>query len=212
MLALYPSLFPTTHGWALEYLFNQNLPHGCNESNSYNPPFNFHTIDQIKLDLAPEYFISLGETTNVGTGDEMMVAKKLNHNTTERDRRKRVNELYSLLRSLLPVSSDQKVKYSKDSITCSKIHTRTTKGSGNIKCKKEKLLLYSSSTPKTRKDHFGIRTQSGEETMIKTKSSVTSSVSIFSDKEAVIQLISSADHLSNNKRIDLLSKVLDYLE
>ncbi|XP_035838061.1 transcription factor bHLH101-like [Helianthus annuus] len=109
MLALYPSLFPTTHGWALEYLFNQNLPHGCNESNSYNPPFNFHTIDQIKLDLAPEYFISLGETTNVGTGDKMMVAKKLNHNTTERDRRKRVNELYSLLRSLLPVSSDQKV-------------------------------------------------------------------------------------------------------
>ncbi|KAI3811756.1 hypothetical protein L1987_21485 [Smallanthus sonchifolius] len=114
MLALSPPLFSTTHGWALEdlnHLISQNLPQDCNEANSYNPFLDFHTYDQIKHDLAPEYSISSGEAATRGTGDQMiMVAKKLNHNASERDRRKRVNELYAFLRSLLPISSDQKVQ------------------------------------------------------------------------------------------------------
>lgn len=41
-------------------------------------------------------------------GEEKAV-KKLNHNASERDRRKRINDLYSSLRSLLP-QSDQTVR------------------------------------------------------------------------------------------------------
>ncbi|CAI9765629.1 unnamed protein product [Fraxinus pennsylvanica] len=43
-------------------------------------------------------------------GDLKMV-KKVNHNASERDRRKRINTLYSTLRSLLPVA-DQRMKLS----------------------------------------------------------------------------------------------------
>jgi len=39
----------------------------------------------------------------------LALAKKLNHNTRERDRRKRMNALYSALRALLPVPSLHKV-------------------------------------------------------------------------------------------------------
>ncbi|KAJ0715345.1 putative transcription factor bHLH family [Helianthus annuus] len=110
MLALSPSMFSTTHGWALDDFITQNLSHDCNEANSYNPVLDIHTYDQFKYDLAPELSISSGETTKYGgTGDEMIVVKKLNHNASERDRRKRVNELYAFLRSLLPIPSDQKV-------------------------------------------------------------------------------------------------------
>ncbi|KAJ0475821.1 putative transcription factor bHLH family [Helianthus annuus] len=213
MLALSPSLFPTTHGWALEDLISQNLPHDCNEANSYNPAFNFHTFDQIKIDLPPEHSISSGETTNGGTGDEMMVVKKLNHNASERDRRKKCNELYVMLRSLLPISNDQKKKLSIPR-TVSRVLQyipELQKEVEILRSKKEKLLSYSLSTGNTRKEH-SIRAQSAEDTTTKTKSSVASSVSILGDQEAVIQLISSADHMSKNKRNNLFSKVLDYLE
>lgn len=43
-----------------------------------------------------------------GGGDAAMEIKKLSHNASERDRRKRINALYSSLRSLLP-AADQTV-------------------------------------------------------------------------------------------------------
>lgn len=53
--------------------------------------------------------IALSESTNFGSpGDDATVVKKLNHNASERDRRKRINSLYSSLFSLLP-ASDQTV-------------------------------------------------------------------------------------------------------
>ncbi|KAJ0479829.1 hypothetical protein HanRHA438_Chr13g0584651 [Helianthus annuus] len=73
-----------------------------------------------------------------------------------------------------------------------------------LRCKKDKLLSY------RRKEHSDIRTQSAEDP--KSKSSVVSSVSSLGDKEVVIQLISSVDQMSKNKKINLLSKVLDCLE
>ncbi|KAJ0715346.1 hypothetical protein HanPI659440_Chr13g0500041 [Helianthus annuus] len=73
-----------------------------------------------------------------------------------------------------------------------------------LRCKKDKLLSY------RRKELSDIRTQSAEAP--KSKSSVISSVSGLGDKEAVIQLISSVDQMSKNKKINLLSKVLDCLE
>lgn len=49
-------------------------------------------------------------TAQSGSGDPSMV-KKLNHNASERDRRKKINSLYSSLRSLLP-AADQRVWFS----------------------------------------------------------------------------------------------------
>lgn len=81
-----------------------------------------------------------------------------------------------------------------------------------LRSKKEKLLSYSS-TPNTRNEHPSIRKQSDEDKINKRQSFVVSSVSILGDKEVVIQLISSEDHMANNKKINnLLSKVLEYLE
>ena len=60
-------------------------------------------------DFTLENSMSSGISANSGTGDENMVVKKYDHNAGERNRRKRVNNLYQCLGSLLPVASDQKV-------------------------------------------------------------------------------------------------------
>ncbi|MFS8001862.1 putative transcription factor bHLH family [Helianthus anomalus] len=207
MLAVSPSKFSTTHGWALDDFITQNLSHDCNEANSYNPVLDIHTYNQFKYDLAPELSISSGETAKYGgTGDEMMVVKKLNHNASERDRRKRVNELYAFLRSLLPIPTDQKKKLSipKTVSRALKYIPELQEEVETLRCKKDKLLSY------RRKEHSDIGTQSAEDP--KSKSSVVSFVSSLGDKEAVIQLISSADQMGKNKKINLLSMVLDCLE
>ncbi|KAD3336263.1 hypothetical protein R6Q59_028511 [Mikania micrantha] len=214
MLALSPPLFSTTHGWALEDLITQNLSHDCNEANSYNPLVDFHTYDQIRQDFAPEYSNSSGEAAINGIGDQLMAAKKLNHNASERDRRKRVNDLYAFLRSLLPISSDEKKKLSIPR-TVSRVLKYIPELQNEVhmlRRKKEKLSSCSTSTTNTRQAHFDIKKQSEEDTIVKTKSSVISSVSILGDKEAIIQLISSSDQMNMNKETNLLSKVLEYLE
>uniref|UniRef100_A0A803QPJ0 BHLH domain-containing protein n=1 Tax=Cannabis sativa TaxID=3483 RepID=A0A803QPJ0_CANSA len=67
-----------------------------------NPPPSDH-YDQFEID-------HLGSTTPSTTtidSDPSMV-KKLNHNASERDRRKKINDLYSSLRALLPLSDQTK--------------------------------------------------------------------------------------------------------
>lgn len=96
MLALFPPLFSTT-GWPLEtstshadqnYVYKDTE---TSESRLHVPPSQPQLVDQnlhTKL-------------TSINSGDPSMV-KKLNHNASERDRRKKINILYSTLRSLLP--------------------------------------------------------------------------------------------------------------
>ncbi|KAJ9543942.1 hypothetical protein OSB04_023649 [Centaurea solstitialis] len=208
MLALTPPpVFPTTYGWpCLEDLITQNNPqqgYNCNEANSYynSLTHDFPTYDQMKNDFPPES-ISLD---NGGTGD----TKKRDHNASERDRRKKVNDLYAFLRSLLPMSSDQKKKVSIPGTVSRalKYIPELQKEVETLICKK-KRLSYSS----TEEDYLSIKKQSSKDAIIKTKSSVVSSVNALSDKEAVIQLISSTDHMSKNKEIGFLSKTIEYLE
>lgn len=73
--------------------------------------------------------------------------------------------------------------------------------------KKEKLWSYSSST-----ENIYIKKQSAKDAIIDEKSSIVSSVSVLSEKEAVIQLISSTKSSVKNKDIVFLSKVLEKLE
>lgn len=59
--------------------------------------------------------------------------------------------------------------------------------------------------------HFHIKKQKAKE-VINRKSSLVSSVSAFGEKEVMIQLTSSNDHMRKNKEIGFLSKVLEFLE
>ncbi|XP_076893688.1 transcription factor ORG3-like [Bidens hawaiensis] len=204
MLALSPPLFSTTYGWPLEdNLIANNLPYDCNEANSYSPLPDFHIHDQIKHTSVPGYSNSSGGAANSGNGDNMTVERKINHNASERVRRKKVNELYAFLRSVLPVSSDQKKKISIPGTVSRalKYIPELQKEVETLKRKKEKLSSYSTSTANTRQEHLGIK-----------KRSAKVSVNILGDKEVVVQLISSTDPMNKNKKIHLLSKVLEYLE
>ncbi|KAF5821246.1 putative transcription factor bHLH family [Helianthus annuus] len=209
MLALSPPLFSTTYGWPFDGLITQNLQQDCNEANSYNPLLDCPSNIQIQHDFAPENSLSMSskEAVNGNNDDPMKVAKKLNHNASERDRRKRVNELYSFLRSLLPLSTDRTKKVSIPGIVSRalKYIPELQQEVERLKNKKEKLLLRSSST--------NIRNFT-KETMIQNTSSVVSSVSVLGEKDVVIQLIYSFDDTNKNKIKDiaLLSKALEYLE
>ncbi|XP_034703429.1 transcription factor ORG2-like isoform X1 [Vitis riparia] len=102
MLAFSPPLFPTL-GWPLEDPIShaQNYIYGeteTSESFLHLPS----SQPQVELNCSTPYAAVSGNPTMV---------KKLNHNVSERDRRKKINSLYSSLRSLLP-SADQAKKLS----------------------------------------------------------------------------------------------------
>ncbi|XP_076893667.1 transcription factor ORG2-like [Bidens hawaiensis] len=223
MLALSPPLFYTTYGWPLENITPQNLQHECNnittnfEANSYNPLVDFYTYNQIQHDFAPENSISVSSegTTNENAGEPMKMAKKLNHNASERDRRKKVNELYLFLRSLLPMSTDQKKKVSIPQTVSRalKYIPELQKEVEALIRKKEKLSSYSSTSNNRSQDYLRIKKRSDKSVILKRKSSVISSVRVLNEKEAVIQLISSTEHLSKNiKDVGFLSKIVEYFE
>ncbi|KAI3830224.1 hypothetical protein L1987_04358 [Smallanthus sonchifolius] len=221
MLALSPPLFSTTYGWPLENL-TQNLQQDCNdiftefEANSYNSLLDFYTFNQIQHDFAPENSISCSSegVVNENIGEPVKVAKKLNHNASERDRRKRVNELYAFLRSLLPMSSDKKKKVSipQTVLRALKYIPQLQREVEALTRKKEKLSSYSSSSANTSQDHLSVKKQSAKDAMMKRKSPAISSVRVLGEKEIVIQLISSTEHMSKNKDVGFLSNVLDYFE
>ncbi|KAF5750281.1 transcription factor ORG2-like [Tripterygium wilfordii] len=108
MLALSPSVF-STFGWLLE---ESLISHET-------------TTDDHQSLLDDQYYLSqppaqqptsepLHAFTSCGTVDHQVPnnnSKKLNHNASERHRRKKINGFYSSLRSLLPFD-DQKVERS----------------------------------------------------------------------------------------------------
>ena len=118
MLALSPSLFSTI-GWPLEdqtnhiedqnYLYRNYSETATSESvflqfhsaSGFPPSDQLPRVDHSHRDRSatPSTAIS-GEITHM--------VKKLTHNASERDRRKKINHLYSSFRSLLP-QTDQTV-------------------------------------------------------------------------------------------------------
>ncbi|KAK2980425.1 hypothetical protein RJ640_007309 [Escallonia rubra] len=89
MLALSPPLFSTS-GWLLE----DPISHG-----NYNRSTEAETSDSFLQSPLSRPQVGPFDATNV---------KKINHNASERDRRKRVNILYSSLFSLLPAADQTK--------------------------------------------------------------------------------------------------------
>ncbi|XP_028761466.1 transcription factor ORG2-like [Neltuma alba] len=107
MLALSPSLFAPIE-WALEERTSpsdHNLFYKDGVADlqfSCSPPPD-HQV-QVEVEEAQRSTpISLA-----ASGDPTMVVKKLNHNASERDRRKKINSLYFSLRSMLPLADQTK--------------------------------------------------------------------------------------------------------
>ncbi|PWA69329.1 Achaete-scute transcription factor-related protein [Artemisia annua] len=158
--------------------------------------------------------MSSGISANSG-GDGNLVVKKYDHNAGERDRRKRVNNLYQCLGSLLPVTGDQKKKQ----VSIPGIVSRAVKYLPELqkevealKLKKENILPFSSPIINSRQEGLAIKNQSGEGAITKRNSWLVSSVNVLGDKEVVIQLTTLTDRMSTNKENCFLSKVLENLE
>ncbi|CAK7340221.1 unnamed protein product [Dovyalis caffra] len=104
MLELSPDTLFSTFGWPLEKPI----------SHEHNYSFRDRKTPQSLITHFPQSQPEITEpdrstsfTAYSGSGDRNMV-KKLNHNASERDRRKKINNLYSSLRSLLPAADQMK--------------------------------------------------------------------------------------------------------
>ncbi|KAL6218341.1 hypothetical protein ACLB2K_011555 [Fragaria x ananassa] len=95
MLALSP-LFSTI-GWPLE---DHSISHDHdNHYSAESSLLHFPTTLQPQFDQLDH---STPSTAVSGESNISSMVKKLNHNASERDRRKKINNLYSSLRSLVP--------------------------------------------------------------------------------------------------------------
>ncbi|KAJ6363552.1 hypothetical protein OIU78_003682 [Salix suchowensis] len=104
MLELSPTTLFSTFGWSLE----EPISHEKNYSlRDYEAPGPFTHFPPSPPPNIRELDRSTSFTAYSGSGDPDMV-KKLHHNASERDRRKKINSLYSSLRSLLPASDHMK--------------------------------------------------------------------------------------------------------
>ncbi|CAN4118517.1 unnamed protein product [Withania somnifera] len=107
MLAISSPVFSTSNnfGWLLEDLVSHELSSNGETSNSdiairSSTQKSLQHCDSNKFDH---------QTINGGDHNQPdPTVKKLNHNASERDRRKKINGLYSTLRSLLPASEHTK--------------------------------------------------------------------------------------------------------
>ncbi|EXC19629.1 Transcription factor ORG2 [Morus notabilis] len=98
MLALYASSPSAIGIMALEE-FDQN--HLCGATNNYaDIPSLLQQEEVAELDQSPP--------SAAITDTDPAIIKKLSHNASERDRRKKINGLYSTLRSLLPAADQMK--------------------------------------------------------------------------------------------------------
>ncbi|KAK7344943.1 hypothetical protein VNO77_15213 [Canavalia gladiata] len=93
MLALSPPMFSTI-GWPFEEPISQR-------QNYLNRVNNREGSEVFQYQLS-------SSTLSPGISSDLNMVKKLNHNASERDRRKKINALYSSLRSLLPLSDQMK--------------------------------------------------------------------------------------------------------
>nr|WKE35225.1 basic helix-loop-helix family protein [Rosa persica] len=103
MLALSPPLFSTI-GWPLE-----DHPISLDHNNYFSAEsslLHFPTTLQPQFDQLDH---STPSTAISSESNISSMAKKLNHNASERDRRKKINNLYSSLRSLVPADHAKKL-------------------------------------------------------------------------------------------------------
>ncbi|GJV97814.1 transcription factor ORG2-like protein [Tanacetum coccineum] len=209
MLALSTTLFSTNYEWPSGDNINRNHQQDCNgifvdvEANSYDSVLDSPTYDQIRQEFTPESSNSSGGAINGNIGGSMKVSKKLNHNASERDRRKRVNDIYAYLRSLMPISADQKKKFSIPRTVSLALEyiPELRKEVETLICKKEKLSSYTTSTTSTSKAK---KILASKDKFSKDVISITKFIGHFSSvkhsklrKEVVKQLFSHGSYKQN---------------
>ncbi|CAK9188489.1 unnamed protein product [Ilex paraguariensis] len=195
MLALSPPLFST-----LLWPFDEPISHEHN--NIYGET---ETSDSFLPSSSSQPQAGLLDSTpsvaTLGTDATTMV-KKLNHNASERDRRKKINSLYSSLRSLLP-AADQTKKLSIP-VTVS----RVLKYVPELQKEVEKLVQKKEELVSRISRQEELVQYSGKEREVAIQNSLSSvSASLVGDREVLIQIST----LGINKGL-LLSEALMSLE
>ncbi|XP_027364482.1 transcription factor ORG2-like [Abrus precatorius] len=99
MLALSPPMFSTI-GWPFEEPISHRQNYLFEDTTQASELYHHHLSS-----FSPQVETS---TPSPAISCDLTMVKKLNHNASERDRRKKINALYSSLRSLLPVADQMK--------------------------------------------------------------------------------------------------------
>ncbi|KAK1366003.1 Basic helix-loop-helix transcription factor [Heracleum sosnowskyi] len=193
MLTVSPPLFQT-FGWSIEHPI---INHDSND-------FCAHT------DIIPNPFLHLPSTFDeqpqVGLGSdssafEPNAVKKINHNANERDRRKKMNILYSSLRTLLP-ASDQAKKLSIPNTV-----SRVLKYIPELQNEVERLIRKKEElTSKISKRGELIQFESQRNNSTIPSCSSTVSASLLGDRDVTIQISTYEANMS------LLSEAIEILE
>ncbi|XP_035545185.1 transcription factor ORG2-like [Juglans regia] len=104
MFALSPTWPPSAIGLESEqYSINQDQ-----YCQSYEDPQTFESAHHKQVGLDPHAHVTAPTAPVGGGGGDPKMVQKLNHNASERARRKKMNGLYSSLRSLLPEADQMK--------------------------------------------------------------------------------------------------------
>ncbi|CAL2271776.1 unnamed protein product [Prunus armeniaca] len=199
MLALSPPSFSTI-GWPLEdpkshdqnYFYRDSFTDQIAESFLHILPSQLPQVEPARS--TPSTTVS-GEYAGVST-----MVKKLNHNASERDRRQKINSLYSSLRSLLPADQMKKLSIPNTISRVVKYIPELQKQVEGLIRKREELLVRISKQEDQELHE--------EKKMKSTAGSSLSAVSTYrlNDREVAIQISTFKTH--NN----LLSEILLNLE
>ncbi|XP_074352718.1 transcription factor ORG2-like [Apium graveolens] len=197
MLTLSPPLFQT-FGWPIE---DPILNHDYNDlyAHTDNIPNPFLHLLPSTLDEQPQVGLGSDSSPFEPNAAEPNAVKKINHNANERDRRKKMNSLYSSLRTLLP-PSDQAKKLSIPN-TVSRVLKYIPELQNEVQRlirKKEEL------TSKISKRGELIQFESQRSTMQSCSSTV--SASLLGDRDVTIQIC------TNDANMSLLSEAIEILE
>ncbi|KAI4348606.1 hypothetical protein L6164_009313 [Bauhinia variegata] len=174
MLELSPPLFSTI-GWPMELEEATNHNHNINDTETYDYSFPHHFCSPNKQ-AQPQIEL---ERPNM--------VKKVNHNATERDRRKKINCLYSSLRSLLPKADQTKKLSIPSTITrVLKYISELQQAVEGLVKKKEELLR--------RISRQGDQNEESQRKIALYNTSFAVSTTRLNDCEAVIQISSNKAH------------------
>ncbi|KAK4725426.1 hypothetical protein R3W88_028205 [Solanum pinnatisectum] len=181
MLAISSPMFSTNYnnfGWLLEDPISQQI--------NINPMEPLHSSSSSQKNL--QHSDSNFDQITINGGDHHQpdqTVKKLNHNASERDRRKKINGLYSSLRSLLP-SSDHTKKLSIPS-TISKILKYIPELQSEVERLVQKKEEFTSTTISNKENSGDFNKQKRRSGGID-NSSLVISTSKLGDKEIVVQI------------------------
>ncbi|KAL7116722.1 hypothetical protein ACP275_03G022500 [Erythranthe tilingii] len=204
MLALSPQFCSV--GWLLD----ECISHDHQQENMINYlSTERQDTSEYSIDLHSPNSSRTNPKINDGGGDENKTVKKLNHNASERDRRKKINNLYSSLRSLLP-NEDQSKKLSIPATVSRvvKYIPEIQKEVEKLIHKKEMLTTKITSSSSSSSSSFGLKkNQIKQNRSNYTNSAVTTTR--IGEREIVIQMSTKADY---QKRVLLISEAVMSLE